>query len=311
MLSIHGLDKLNEALYNNTKNNIRNYTDFIAEHNFGAELIRYNNSSASSIAYEPDRFKRPPDFVINKDDVFFYIQMKKLSDSERENKQSKLIDSIKRSFEKITVGKFVSLSLSEDFNAGDANLFLSFLSASIESLPDNTDLQFPPKGSPKIVFALYPPNKIELQHLTIGTSGNLEWIETTGEAEQQVKNSLSKAIGAFLWNNDEKNINIIAMEADRYDDIDISQAVFGTEKFLFYTSGSRAWTRDDDGFFNNPDHSPKICAVLALRRTGHTLISRYKKTLFINERFLKIVDQVKSVIDIDEVLTMKDLPTKE
>ncbi|WP_372009208.1 hypothetical protein NBRC13296_28545 [Paenibacillus chitinolyticus] len=166
-----------------------------------------------------------------------------MSDSERENKQSKLIDSIKRSFEKITVGKFVSLSLSEDFNADDANLFLSFLSESIESLPENTDLQFPPQGSPKIVFALYPPNKIELQHLTVGTSGNLEWIETTGEAQQQVKNSLSKAIGAFLWNSDEKNINIIAMEADRYDDIDISQAVFGTEKFLFYKNGSNAWTR--------------------------------------------------------------------
>lgn len=197
MLSMHGLGKLNDILYNNTKNSIRNYTDFIAEHNFGAELIRYNRSIASSIAYEPASFKRPPDFVINKNDVFFYIQMKKLSESERENKQRKLIDSIKRSFKNITIGKFVSLSLSEDFNSKDANLFSSFLRESVETLPDNTDLQFPPTGSPKIVYSLYPPNKIELQHLTVGTSGNLEWIETTGEAEQQVKNSLSKAIGAF------------------------------------------------------------------------------------------------------------------
>ncbi|MEK4045919.1 hypothetical protein NSU18_20000 [Paenibacillus sp. FSL H8-0048] len=310
MLSMHGLGKLNDILYNNTKNSIRNYTDFIAEHNFGAELIRYNRSIASSIAYEPASFKRPPDFVINKNDVFFYIQMKKLSESERENKQRKLIDSIKRSFKNITIGKFVSLSLSEDFNSKDANLFSSFLRESVETLPDNTDLQFPPTGSPKIVYSLYPPNKIELQHLTVGTSGNLEWIETTGEAEQQVKNSLSKAIGAFLWDSDEKNINIIAMEADRYDDIDISQAVFGTEKFLFYRNGSRAWTRHNDGFFNNPNHSQKICAVLALRRISHTLISRYKKTLFINERHLEMIDQVKSVIDIDKILTIKDLPTK-
>lgn len=308
MLSEHGLVKLNEALHNNTKNNIRNYMDFIAEHNFGAELIRYNSGSGVSIAYEPDSFKRPPDFVINKNGVFFYIQMKKLSDSERENKQRKIIDSIKRAFYKITVGKFVSLNLSEDFNAKDADLFLSFLSESIAYLPENIDLQFPPTGRPKIIFSLYPPNKIELQHLTVGTSGNLEWIETTGEAEKQVKNSLSKAIGAFSWNSGEKAINIIAMEADRYDDIDISQAVFGTEKFLVYSNGSKAWARDEDGFFNNPNHSPKICAVIALRRTSHTLISRYKKTLFINERFLEIVDQVKSVVDIDEILTTKDLP---
>lgn len=310
LLSKYGLQKLNEALFNSTKNNTRNYLDFIAEHNFGAELVRFNGKDAPP-AYEPDGFKRPPDFVVNKTGLSFYIQMKNLTDSERENRQSKLIESMKRSFEEITVGKFISLSFAEDFTANDSDLFISFLRESIESLPNNTDLQFPLSGNSKIKFSLYPPNTTQLQHLTVGISGNLEWVETTGEAEHQVKNSLTKAIGAFLWNTDEKNINVIAMEADRYDDIDISQAVFGTEKFLFLPNGSRAWTRDNDGFFYLPDYSPKICGVLALRRDGYALISSYVKTLYINERFIHMVDAVKSIIDIDKVLTVRDLPPKE
>ncbi|MEH7012566.1 hypothetical protein V7087_17440 [Neobacillus niacini] len=62
----------------------------------------------------------------------------------------------------------------------------------------------------------------------------MNWLDLTGEAEQQVKNSLAKAIGAFEWNNDEHNINLIVMEADGYEDIDISQARFITENINLY-----------------------------------------------------------------------------
>ncbi|MGG0940593.1 hypothetical protein ABHN11_31790 [Brevibacillus centrosporus] len=155
------------------------------------------------------------------------------------------------------------------------------------------------------MFSFYPSKQI-LPHLILGIAGDLEFRNITGVAETQVKASLKKAIGAFEWENSPQRINLIAMEADNYEDIDIATAVFGTEKYVIQGS-TRRFVRDTDGFFEDPNYCSKLCGVIALRRVDGRLITGYKKTLFINERFLPMVDQVKQMVDIEKVISSNDM----
>lgn len=309
LLSQFGLNNLNEILINNTRGSARNLTDFIAEHNFGAELIRFD--SYNPPLYEPSGYNRPPDFVISKQGVKFFLQMKKLSESERDNRRNKLIARVKRSLQSIPVGKFISITLSEEFEESELEAFISFINESIYSIPDNFNVAYPSEDAKRAIIRIYPSNNIQLQHLTISSTTDMEWLNVTGQAENQVRNSLSKAVGAFDWDNDEHNINLIVMEADDYDDIDISQAVFGTEIYTCLTDGSYSLTRDSNGFFYDSNYDSKICGVIALRRTDKTLISHYNKTLFINDRYSHMIEIVKNVIDVDKLFTYRVIPYLE
>lgn len=307
LLSKHGLNKLNEILISNTRGSGRNLSDFIAEHNFAAELIRFD--SLKTPLYEPPGYNRPPDFVVARTGKTYFLQMKKLSESEINNRRNKLIDRIKRSLEGIPVGKFISITFTEKFKESDSESFIHFIETYIYSFPDNRNISYPSEGEQKAILNVFIPKSTQLEHLTVGSIGDKEWRDLTDEAENQVRTSLTKAIGAFEWENDEKNINLIVMEADRYDNIDISQAVYGTEVFSVLPEKSIISNRDSDGFFYDPKYTTKISGVIVLRRTDSALISRYKKTLFINEHFSEMVESVKEVIDIDEIFTVSDLPS--
>ncbi|MEH7164714.1 hypothetical protein, partial [Priestia megaterium] len=301
LLSQFDLNNLNEILINNARGSGRNLTDFVAEHNFGAELIRFDSNNPP--LYEPPGYNRPPDFVVSKQGVTFFLQMKKLSESERDNRRNKLIEQVKRSLQTIPVGKFMNIALSEEFEESELESFISFINDSIYSIPDNLNVTYPSGNVQKAIIKFFPPNNIELQHLTVGSTTDMEWLDLTNQAEDQVRNSLTKAIGAFEWDNDEHNINLIVMEADSYDDIDISQAVFGNEIYTYLTDGSYRPHRDSDGFFYDSNYSSKICGIIALRRIDKTLISCYNKTLFINEQYSHMIKTVKKVIGIDKVFT--------
>jgi hypothetical protein len=309
LLSQFGLNNLNEILISNARGSARNLTDFIAEHNFGAELIRFDSDNPP--LYEPPGYNRPPDFVVPKQGVRFFLQMKKLSESERDNRRKKLIERVKRSLQAIFIGKFINIALSEEFKESDIESFISFLNDSIDSIPDNVKIAYPSENEKRAVIEIFPPTNIQLQHLTVSSTRDMEWLDLTDQAEIQVRNSLAKAIGAFEWDNDEHNINLIVMEADGYDNIDISQAVFGTEIYTLFTDGSYRPNRDSDGFFYDPNYESKICGVVALRRTDRTLISRYTKTFFINDRYSHMIETVKTVVGIDEVFTYYDIPSSE
>jgi len=309
LLSEQDMLKLSVTLLNNTRNSLRNFRDFIAEHNFGADLVRKNNNKEYVIEYEPDRFQCPPDFVITRNEVTYFLQMKKLSLSERENRRTKLIQEMKRGFEKIPCCKFISLKFHESFDGADANQLISFLSSTVLALPEGTEYSFPPNGdNPKATYTVYSPNIKSLNHLTIGVTGDLNMVEVTGEAESQVIGSLTKASGAFDWDTDEQRINLVVMEADHYDNIDISQAVFGTEIYLMNPQGKYAWKRGSEGFFSIKEYATKVCGVIAVRRSDYALITSYKKTLFINEPFKHMIDRILEVVIIDEILTISDLP---
>ncbi|WGU93376.1 hypothetical protein QJQ58_23000 [Paenibacillus dendritiformis] len=169
LLSEHDMSKLSTTLLNNSKNSLRNYRDFIAEHNFGADLARKNSKKEYLIEYEPDCFQSPPDFVITCNGTTYFLQMKKLSLSKRENKRAGLIKGMKRKFEKIPCGKFISLKFDKDFDETDANHLVSFLTDTVLDLSEGTEYTFPShEEHPKAIYTIHSPNVKNLTHLTIG-----------------------------------------------------------------------------------------------------------------------------------------------
>jgi len=82
-------------------------------------------------------------------------------------------------------------------------------------------------------------------------------------AENQIKESLINAAGAFEWDVQANVINLIAMDSNNYQDIEICDAVFGTESEMF--KGNRYLrSKKEDGFFLMPNFSNKVAGVIAL-----------------------------------------------
>ena len=85
-------------------------------------------------------------------------------------------------------------------------------------------------------------------------------VELTGLAKEQIKQSLLNAAGAFNWEVDDRNINLIVMEADNKEDIDICDAIFGTEYEIIGKS-NHPWGRQNDGLFDNLDFSKRLLVL--------------------------------------------------
>ncbi len=260
LLEKKGLGKLNKRLINNT----RGVWATIAEHNF-AVMLASQLCVTIQINYEPDDLQKPPDFKVDMGDVTYWIQMKDLSKLERENKQDKIIQNIKRLAKEIKVGKFFSCELSNDFNASCVEELMQFMSDKAESAAEEKIYLFTGKNNEKAKVKFWTPGRIELPELTLGYAGDLEILEITGLARDQIKGSLRKAVKAFNYDADQNNINLIVMEADNKEDIDICDAVFGTEYELL--GGDKlSWCRKNDGLFKNSDFSSKVAGVIAIKR---------------------------------------------
>ncbi len=91
LLEEKGLNKLNQNLVDNR----RKVWDFVAELNFATELITYHGPSVL-MEYEPDGLNEPPDFKVQIGDLIFWLQMKKLSKSESNNRRHKTVEKIKQ-----------------------------------------------------------------------------------------------------------------------------------------------------------------------------------------------------------------------
>lgn len=306
LLDQHGMSNLNQTLLQNARGSNRNIPDFIAEHNFGADLIRHDQHSVH--LYEPPGYDRPPDFVLPRSNTTYYLQMKRLNHSEFENRRDNMLRRIRDQLRMITAGKFVSLQLAENFMEQDVNPLVRLIEIAAQG--DNTsEHSYPDEFDPKAIFLLFEPNNTTLANLTLGSSADMDWRDLTGKAEDQIRSSLDKAIGAFTWNNDEQNVNLIVMEADGYDDTDISQAVFGEEIYTLNPYVALGTARDTDGYFYQPQNADKLCGVIALRRIQRgSFISAYQKTLFISERFEGYVDQIRQEVGIDKVVRVNDRP---
>jgi len=308
-LEQRGLTKLNKRLIEGgTK-----IWDTIAEHNFGFELIEYHPSNIP-ILYEPNDYqgralRRPPDFVIQKNNITFWIQMKKLSMNQKENRQSNAIKQIKRLAQDIKVNKFFWCNLSEHFDFADVKPLIDLISANAAYSIDDQKYLYPSPSHIKAEVIFWKPQKALFEFLTLGGSGDLDVVNVTGDAKIQIRSSLMNAAGAFDWDIDERNINLIAMEIDNANHhlIDVGEAVFGDEVFKFGANGSQTWDRDNNGFFNNLKFHSKVAGVIAVHRKEHLPLSKYNKYIFVNEKYRDRLEQINLVMDFDRIIFFNEL----
>ena len=257
------LGKLNKRLINARKHT--KIFETIAEHNFAVILLSQHDSTVP-ISYEPDMgSKRPPDFKVEMGDITYWIQMKDLTKVERENRQDKIIQQIEKVAREIKVGKFFSCTLSDDFKDECVLALMEFIKDKATSADEGKSFLFTGKNNQKAKIEFWSARKTALSELTLGYAADLEVVELTGQAREQIKQSLLNAVGAFNWKVDQKNINLIVIEADNKEDIDICDAVFGTE-YEWFAEDKHFWCREDNGLFRDSDFSTKVAGVVAIKR---------------------------------------------
>ena len=131
----------------------------------------------------------------------------------------------------------------------------------------------------------------------------MEIVNVTGLAKKQIKNSLRKASQAFNWDVSLNSLNLIAMDADNHEDIDLCDAVFGTEfERIDLNSERHTWSREKDGFFCFPEFSKKVAGIIMLKRKIRKPVSDYYSMLFINEIFKDRLNELGNLLKFDKVV---------
>ncbi|MCJ7774039.1 MAG: hypothetical protein MUP22_13005, partial [Desulfobacterales bacterium] len=303
ILEDKGMTKLNLRLLEGG----RKIWDTFAEHNFAVKLISHHKQNAE-ISYEPDEgLRRPPDFKIVIDELTYWIQMKRLSNLERENRQNKILRKIKDEAKEIDKGMFFGCALSEQFIEKDIPELIDFLSNKSSNPEEGKKYIFPNDENQKAAIDFWYPNKSEISYLTLGISGDMDMVEETGLAKYQIKQSLINAAGAFEWDVNPNVINLIAMDADRQKDLDICDAVFGTE-FEMLSQNRLSWSRGEDGFFLMPDFPNKVAGVIALKSKECGPVSDYFANLYVNDFFKNRNSDFDKLLSFSNVIHFKMRP---
>jgi hypothetical protein len=298
LLEQRGLTKLNQRLVESGKK----VWDTLVEHNFAVSMVSVLDPSVS-ICYEPtEGLQRPPDFKITKNAITYWIQIKNLSRLERENRQGKIIEEIGRQIEAIKIGKFLGCDLAEDFSQNNIAGLIAYISQIATRANEGEEFIFGNEASPKAKLEFWLPNRISLSHLSLGVSGDIDMVDQTGFAKEQIKQSVRNASGAFDWSANEKNINLVGMDSESQKDIDVCDALFGTE-FEGCRAGRHVWRRDLDGLFKNHPFNERIVGIIALRKKNKLVpISTYKMSFFLNEAFKNFEDYLMNLFPFEQII---------
>ncbi len=302
MLEQRGLTELNRRLICCRTS----FWDTLVEHNFAVSVVSVLDPSVS-ICYEPNEgLQRPPDFKITKNAITYWIQIKNLSRLERENRRAKIIEEIGRKISAIQIGKILSCKLAEDFSQSDIADLIAYISQVATTAHESEEFIFGNETSPKAKLEFWLPNRISLSHLSLGVSGDIDMVEQTGLAKEQIKQSVRNATGAFYWSANEKIINLVAMDSALHKDIDICDAVFGSE-FDGPRAGHLVWRRNPDGLFEKHPFNERLVGVIALRRKDKEVpVSKYRMLFFLNETFKNCKENITSLFSFDQII-IKDM----
>ncbi len=296
-----GLHSLNRRLFEGG----RNVWDTFFEHNLAAQLL-LSHEGALVIRYEPEEIVPPPDFRIVVEGITYWIQVKQLADLERENRKSSIVEEVKRRVRDIKVGLFFELKLVDGFNNEDIDALVTFLVAQASGYKEDEECYFEINGEPKASIKFWCPRK-PLSSLTCGVSGDMKMVETTGLAVGQIRGSFRKAARVFNWNIDGNNINLIAVNVDRYCDIDICDALFG-EEYDFSYGEKMSWARKEGGLFSSPDYKDKLVGVLAFRGQERCLVDEYFGMLYANGNFNDRIEDIRKVVSFEKCVRFNMRP---
>jgi hypothetical protein len=298
LLEQRGLTELNRRLIDCRTS----VWDTLVEHNFAVSIVSLFDPSVS-ISYEPTGgVQRPPDFKITKNAITYWIQIKNLSRLERENRQAKIFEEIERTISAISIGKFLSCKLAEGFSRSDIPALIAYISKVAKTAPEGEEFIFGNEISPKAKLEFWLPNKISLSHLSLGVSGDIDMVDQTGLAKEQIKQSVRNATGAFDWSANEQTINLVAMDSELQKDIDICDAVFGAE-FERLRAGHRSWGRKPSGLFEEHPFNERLVGVIALRRKEKGVpVSKYSMLFFLNESFLNCKENIMILFSFKQII---------
>jgi hypothetical protein len=297
LLEERGLGNLNKRLIKSG----RKIWDTFVEHNFASELASSLDPSAK-ISYEPAEKEPPPDLRIEICGLIYWIQVKNLSLLERENRQAKLLDDLRRFAEGVGIGKFFECQLSEGFTRDSLPVLQHFITTIAPICVEGQEYLYPNKESPKAKITFWLPQTAKLSHLTLGIAGDMDMVELTGLAREQIIESVLKTATTFKWDSDKKTINLVAMDVEKHSDIDVCDALFGTEFEL--SNGIRmTWSRERDGLYQDQDFSKKVVGVIGLRKKDKfTPISEYRKIFYMNEKFKEYIDNISQLFTFEKVV---------
>lgn len=277
----------------------RGIWDTFTEHNFAAKVAKLHGG-AILIHYEPrDGLRRPPDFKIDIAGTTYWVQIRTLSSLERESRQSRSIARIREAAKAIEIGAFFSVELAEDFADGDVPTLIAVIGQQARTAGEGGPHVFPAVETPKATFDIWLPRKTTLPHLTLGTAGDMNFVNETGLAKAQIVQSLRNAAGAFEWPLTRDVINLVAFDCTRHHDIDVADAIFGTEYDLIGERG-QSWSRNRDGFLHAVDKSASVAAVIGLRRTHRSPVSDYYTFLYVNEAAREYAPRIHALLLCDK-----------
>jgi len=303
MLEERSMTKLNRRLIESG----RRPWDTISEHNFAIKLISYHNQDVQ-ISYEPDEgLRRPPDFKIVRGERTYWVQMKRLSILERENRKNKIMQKIKNTAKEFNIGMFFGCDLSENFAESDIPKLFDYLANKLRNPEVGKKYTYPNSEKPKAILDFWYPNNSKISSLTLGFSGDMDMVDETGLAENQIKQSLINAAGAFEWGVDLYTINLVAMDADNHLDMDLCNAIFGTEFYMF-SRDRRAWSRKKDGFFHLSEFSNNVAGVIALKRKERSPVADYFTTLYVNDVFKDRTSDFNNFLDFNNIVYFNMTP---
>jgi len=304
-LELNDLSQINQRLQKCNKPT--KLLETLAEHSLAVELLK--NKENLSITYEPSNFNKPPDFHVKSNDIDYYLEVKRPAKLELDNRQEKILQTIKTQAKEIKVDKYFNCFLSTKLDKAHLDEFMSFIQkkANIdcgmyEFVRDNSILA-------RLEFFMTKDNKHS--HLTFCSGGDLAPINIIGLSKTQIKSTMRNAVKKFKNQISNTLVNLIILEVKSGGgvDIDICEAAYGTE---IETFRKNAWFRNQDGLFNVNEFSEKVAGIIVRARKdpNEIICNDYLHILCVNEKFINIVSvrEISKVLEIDKVFHYNERP---
>jgi len=286
------LSDLCKRLLRSTK--AHKFLETLTELNFTVQLLRsFPPNQALDIFYEPKNTKRPIDLVIKLDRINYYIQIKSLSNSIRENQQAQVVREIRKQIKLISSKRGLIVNVSENFKKENVNAMIKFIKENLTKI-DGEKFTF---SGPNNLIAEIEFKTMEnsfRDHLVLYSFDDLDAVEITNITKEQIRGALCNAADAFEKYSSKNNINLIVSEikSERYS-IDFADALYGTT-LSKYQNGIMRNRRDTDGLFLQENFSKKIAGVIVLHKKEMALTSQYEKVICSNPLY----DYIKPIINL-------------
>lgn len=280
-LEKNNLSKLNDRLL--SLNKPHKFLETLTELNFTTQLLKSIPSKTKlNIEYEPNNTKRPIDLVIKLGNIKYLIQIKSLSNSIRENKQSQIVKEIRNLAKQIHSNRGFNIRISEEFLKENVSGLMSFIQENFDK-KDGEKFIFNGNDNATAEIEFQTADKHFRNHLSLYSFGDMNAVNITDMTKEQVKGALEKASGAFENNSSDEVINLIVSEIrnDGLQAIDFAAALYGTE-YNTFQNGRLLNHRDNDGLFLSEDFSKKIAGIIVLHKKEQRLACDYEKVICSN-----------------------------